>query len=161
MTLYIVRHGSAEESNPKGDKFRRLLPRGVETVENMAEFLKEIPRPSLLLSSPFERARETAELFKKVLNFPEDIVLADFLFPESEPEEAIEELQKLGNQDIMLFGHNPMLSDLVACLVGDGKLNISLKKSAVACIQFKGSVRKGQGSLVWIVTPALLNSGSE
>ncbi len=159
--LYIVRHGAAEESNPKGDKFRRLLPDGVETVKRMAEFLKGTLRPTLLLSSPFERAKETAEIFRKLLSFPANVILSDFLSPESEPDEAIEELQKVGNQDIMLFGHNPMLSDLVACLVGDGKLNISLKKSAAACIQFKGSVRKSQGSLVWIVTPALLNSDLE
>lgn len=60
VLVFLVRHAHAESGEP--DKLRRLSARGRAEAHALAEQLATHPTPpSLVLSSPLLRARETAE----------------------------------------------------------------------------------------------------
>ena len=63
MILHIVRHAKAEDESPTGqDADRPLRKRGHRQAEALGRFFAaEQPRPQLVLASPYQRARETAE----------------------------------------------------------------------------------------------------
>lgn len=113
--LYLVRHAKSSWSNPELRDFDRPLnKRGNRDAPFMGSLLKEKGiRPDLLITSPAKRTLVTAEYFADELNYPkEDIVKEDDLYEAgarnilkivSEQEEKI--------SSIMLFGHNPGLTD--------------------------------------------------
>jgi phosphohistidine phosphatase len=68
MLLYVMRHGPAEDHAPSGRDFdRALTPDGREVVARAARAFHDerhalAARPWRILSSPFRRARQTAEI---------------------------------------------------------------------------------------------------
>ena len=60
MRVYLCRHAKAAPGEP--DELRPLTPEGVEQAERLGEQLagERVP-PTIVLSSPFLRARQTAE----------------------------------------------------------------------------------------------------
>lgn len=70
--IYLVRHG--EVHNPDNIWYGRLpkfglSKRGEEEIKQTAKFLKSRP-VNKLYASPLQRAKETAEIIKKELDFP-------------------------------------------------------------------------------------------
>ena len=63
-TLYLLRHGIAEEQRPgKSDADRALTPEGIQKTKQAARGMRALGiRPDQVLSSPLTRARETAEI---------------------------------------------------------------------------------------------------
>ena len=89
MQLYIVRHGIAvDREDPKcpPDPERFLTEEGIEKTKDVARGIAEVAAvPDLMISSPYVRAFQTAELFAKVLEYPKDkIRKSDFLLPGAE-----------------------------------------------------------------------------
>jgi len=73
MQLYIVRHGIAiDREDPKcpPDPERFLTPEGVDKAKQVAKGIAEIGAvPDLMLSSPYFRAFQTAEIFANTLEY--------------------------------------------------------------------------------------------
>ena len=73
MQLYIVRHGIAiDREDPKcpPDPERFLTPEGVDKAKQVAKGVAEIGAvPDLMLSSPYVRAFQTAEIFATALEY--------------------------------------------------------------------------------------------
>jgi len=109
-----------------------------------------------IFSSPLIRARQTAEIFSAQLGLALKVGISGELSPGSAVSDTIRELCSLGNENIMIVGHNPHLSDLTAALVSNGSLRFDMKKAAVLCIGFSGSVSPGSGDLRWVAVPKLL-----
>ena len=156
MKLYIVRHGAAEPSAAGGDSNRKLTGEGKDICRKMAAALKGKIKVDSVFSSPLIRARQTTEIFTAMLDLSLKIGISEELTPGSSVSDTIQELTSLGNENIMIVGHNPHLSDLTAALVSDGSLRVDMKKAAVLCIGFSGSVRAGSGDLRWLAVPRLL-----
>ena len=156
MKHYILRHGAAEPSSPGGDSSRRLTQEGKDVCTRMAAALRGRIAVDSLLSSPLIRARQTAELFSAGLGVHLEVEISGALSPGSGVDETIRELSIRGSENIMIVGHNPHLSDLTAALVSNGSLRFDMKKTAVLCIDFSGSVREGSGDLLWITVPKLM-----
>jgi len=161
MQLYIVRHGIAvdrEDPNCPPDPDRFLTQEGIEKARQVAKGVSEIgAAPDLLLSSPYLRAHQTAEIFAAELGYSKNkIRKTDQLLPGAEPLQLFRELSKDKELSaVFLFGHAPHLDDLIATSLGSNHHLTSLKKSGVALVELKRLVPPS-GELIWLATPKLL-----
>ena len=161
MELYIVRHGIAiDREDPKcpADPERFLTDEGLEKSRQVAKGVAEVASvPDLILTSPYLRALQTAELFAERLEYPKQkIQKSDLLLPGAEPLQLFRELSK--NKDlscVFVFGHAPHLDDLIATAIGTKHHISSLKKAGVAFVELKRLVPPA-GELIWLATPKLL-----
>ena len=161
MQLYIVRHGIAiDREDPKcpSDPERYLTDGGVEKTEQVAKSVVALGASAdLLLSSPYVRAMQTAEIFASELDYAKQkIHRTDLLLPGAEPSLLFRELAcDKQASSIFLFGHAPQLDDIIATALGSKRHVTSLKKAGVALIELK-RVSPPIGLLVWLATPKLL-----
>ena len=163
MELIILRHGIAFPRDAKrwpDDTQRPLTLEGVKRARRAATGLKRIAkRPSLVLTSPLVRARDTAAIFTQAARWPEAVECAA-LSPGGSPEGVLEALKRQGTriECAAVVGHQPHLGRLLAsCLHGDARADaFDLKKSAVVCVHFEGPVRASLGVLEWSLPPRVL-----
>ena len=158
MRVIILRHGISEETHPQGDNYRRLTPEGRVKLERVAEFLSKRIRPDMVLTSPFVRAVQTAEVFCKALEYRNSIAESHSLEPACSPDSIIEEISVLDEGEVLLVGHDPHLSSLIERMVCSGNLNFNMKKAAVVRIDFDHAVRAGEGELKWAVAPGIIGA---
>ena len=167
MNLYFLRHGLAVERADSGggdDSERPLSPEGEEKTRKIAQGLQRMGLSiDALVSSPFARARRTAEIVaeefgaKKLLEFSDDLASG------GDSESLIAHLnQECRNaEDIMLVGHEPDLSELVSILVtGQPGLLLTLKKGGLCKVAVQ-SLRYGRcGTIECLLTPKqIINAG--
>ena len=161
MQIYVVRHGIAiDREDPKcpPDPERYLTEEGVEKTKQVAAGVAALSAsPDLLLSSPYVRAMQTAEIFAAALEYPKQkIRQTDFLLPGAEPTLFFRELVKDKQAStLFVFGHAPQLDDLIATALGAKHHITSLKKAGVALLELK-RVSPPSGQLVWLAPPKLL-----
>jgi phosphohistidine phosphatase len=156
--IFILRHGDAEPrsaSVPEAD--RKLTPKGKSDVERVVRlaFGKKLS-PTLILTSPYRRAVETAEIARGLLPGKPRLLETPALLPQAQPEETWKELRSFAKRkQILLAGHEPHLSHSVAYLLGAPSLTLDLKKGALVRISLRSMTPEPHGELKWIVTPAL------
>jgi phosphohistidine phosphatase len=166
MQLYIVRHGIAvDREDPKcpADPERFLTDEGIEKTRQVAKGVAEVAAvPDLILSSPYLRAVQTAELFAVALEYPKQkIRKSDLLLPGAEPLQLFRELAKDKDlSTVFVCGHAPHLDDLLATALGTKHHISSLKKAAVALVELKRLVPPS-GELLWLATPKLLRKAGK
>jgi phosphohistidine phosphatase len=122
-TLLLVRHAKSSKGDPAlRDIERPLNDRGRRTASKMGKRLaKRGVKPDLILSSPATRALTTAEIIGKKLGYNrKDIVLDDQLYA-VEANNLLRVIRKLDEKlnSVILFGHNPELTDLAHRLSSD------------------------------------------
>jgi phosphohistidine phosphatase len=115
-TLFLVRHAkSSWDDTALSDKDRPLNDRGRRDAPKMGKRLaKRDVRPDLILSSPAMRALTTAQIIATALDYRlEDIVVNHRLYA-GEVDDLLNVIAKLGDKPerVMVFGHNPELTDL-------------------------------------------------
>jgi len=129
--LLLLRHAKAERSDDLADFDRPLKSRGKKDALRMGEWLLEQQLcPDWILSSPAQRAQETAKKLCQGLGLDEnDIHLDDQIYAA-----GLESLKHAladcpaSTRRVLLVGHNPGLEDLLLDLVEgvaadeDGKL---------------------------------------
>ena len=162
MRLILIRHGIAidrEDPACPPDPERFLTRKGVERTRKAMLGLKVLGlAPQAVLSSPFLRARQTAEIAAKVLGFPlEKIQNTRALEPERDPAELFRELAGLKAQEILCFGHAPNLDEVLASAVGARTPITALKKAGAACVEID-ALQPATGVLEWILPAAVLRS---
>lgn len=163
MELLILRHAIAFPRDAKrwpDDSERPLTAEGVKRARRAAAGLKRITgRPSLVLTSPLVRARDTATIFQQAARWPQALE-CKALSPGGSSEGVLEALRRHRGETgcVAVVGHQPHLGELLAlCLRGEAKPEaFELRKSAVACLTFDGRPRAGQGVLEWLATPRML-----
>ncbi len=161
MDIYIVRHGIAiDREDPKcpPDPERYLTEEGIEKTKRVAAAVAALgASPDLLLSSPYVRAMQTAEIFASALDYSKQkIRQTDLLLPGTEPSLLFRELAKdKHTSTLFVFGHAPQLDDIIAAALGSKHHITSLKKAGVALIELK-RVSPPNGQLVWLAPPKVL-----
>jgi len=114
-TLILGRHAKSSWKKPLPDRLRPLNKRGQRDAPMMGERLarREI-EPDLVVSSPATRALVTAEAIAREIGYPEEDVRADERLYNASAFELLEIIQELDDalEHVMLFGHNPGLTDL-------------------------------------------------
>jgi len=166
MRLWIVRHGIAiDREDPKcpSDPERYLTPEGIKKTREAAQgFATLEDKPELFLSSPYVRAKQTADLFAEAFKIPKSkIETTEHLLPGAEPAAFFRELARhRGADSAICFGHAPNLDELIAHALGSKKDLTELKKAGAACVDLARIV-PAAGTLVWLMTPRLLRNLAE
>jgi phosphohistidine phosphatase len=160
MDLLLVRHGLAGKADASvwpDDDSRPLTSKGGKTFKAAAKGLKQHgPRPSLILTSPAKRTRETAVILAKVLGLGgRGLKDWEALHHGRDPEKALSMLtrQKLP-KTAALVGHEPWLGDFLSLLVcGRTGAGLGLDKGGAAYVEIAdGGKAKGRGRLHWLLT---------
>ncbi|MCS6830913.1 MAG: phosphohistidine phosphatase SixA [Armatimonadota bacterium] len=158
MNLYLVRHAIAVPHDAPGyeeDSQRPLTDRGRAKMRDIARGLKVLGVcPNLILTSPYVRARQTAEILKDVLNITQPLVFTENLLPLAHPDHLWEELQAYAEVDsVALVGHEPNISALANLLLGVTGLQIVFKKGGVCYLTVDTFDREPHATLHWLLTP--------
>jgi phosphohistidine phosphatase len=158
MELYLLRHGMAEDRAPSGrDSDRRLTEDGKKRVRSVLKRAhKAGVSPTLILSSPFTRAIETAEIAADELAYNSEIVRTAALTPDSSPSDVWGEIRAHRDEpSILLAGHEPLFSSTVASLLGSTRAMVEFKKGALVRIDFSTIGAEPRGVLQWMLTAKL------
>jgi phosphohistidine phosphatase len=157
MDLYILRHGIAEERGGGPDSGRALTEEGRTKLRRVLQrAAKAGVAPSLILSSPYKRALQTAEIAAEALAYKQKIGQTQALLPEADVEDLWREIRAHGDETaILLAGHEPMLSGAVAWLLGVPGLQVDMKKGALVCVGVDHPGARPRGALKWMLTPRL------
>jgi phosphohistidine phosphatase len=158
VRLLIVRHAIAVPHGTKGipDNDRPLTPRGIERFESAAKGLaRAFARPDALLTSPWKRARQTADILSAAFGGPtpkETKALTNAHF-----DVLLREIRAQGaSATVAVVGHEPWLSALLARLLGSSAdESFEFKKGGVAIVDFDGPPT-GRGHLAAYLPPKLM-----
>jgi len=162
MQVYLVRHAIAYPRNPESarmDSARELTPTGI------AKFQKTLPAYVRLgidldevWSSPYTRARQTAEFLCAGMN----LARAPRLMPELEPDGHMDRLLPAlelvaDRRAIALVGHEPALGELAGLLLtGRRSPILEFGKGGACCIDVQRFGPKPEATLQWLLTPKQL-----
>jgi phosphohistidine phosphatase len=163
MNLYIIRHAIAVDeatSDYASDSERPLTDKGRKKMRQIAKALRSLGVEfDLILSSPYIRACETAEVLADVFKMKSKIVFSDHLIPEGNPELLIGEInEKYTVDSLAIVGHEPYLSALIGWLIADtSKIEINLKKRGVCHLSADDLHHNDhRASLEWLLPPGIL-----
>ena len=152
-----MRHGIAEDAAPGGtDADRALTQEGKKKLRGVLESARRAAvHPDVILTSPLKRAVETAEIAAAVLGAKYDLVRTNTLVPPSSPERVWKEIRSRKAEAILLAGHEPLLSMVVAFLLGCPALGVRMKKGALVAIEVETGETQPHGVLLWMLTAKL------
>ncbi len=160
MNIYILRHGIAIERGASGyktDADRPLTAEGERKLRLVARAIKAMELDfDVLLSSPYLRARQTAEVVAAALALRKELDFTDSLAPNGSTRRLVALLGGLVPPpgDILLVGHEPYLSGLISLLVsGRESFAVVLRKGGLGKLSVE-SLRHGRcAALEWLLTP--------
>jgi phosphohistidine phosphatase len=157
MEIYLLRHGIAEDSAPGGDAERALTGEGREKLRRVLKRARGAGvAPTLILSSPFRRAVETAEIAAEILDYKGKAPRTAALLPSASPYDAWEEIRARKDEEaILLASHEPLMSSLAAFLLRSPALQVDMKKAALVRVDCAIAASEPRGVLKWMLTPAL------
>lgn len=140
MLLHLLRHAEAEPYQVD-DFSRSLTEKGSKQARRIGCFMKEqCLRPDVILTSPVLRARQTAEVVSKLLG-KVDLTEVPWAACGMNPDAALTELSGFAKLDsVLLVGHEPDFSLLIASLIGLGRSE---------------SIQVGKASLIGVNLPRL------
>jgi len=157
MQVHLLRHGTAEDIQAGSSDFaRKLTPAGREEVRHAIERARPAIAPTLILSSPFTRALETAGIAAEVVDYKGNIVRTEALEPTAPPHQVWQEIRSRPDESqILLAGHEPLLSQLTAYLLNCPTLHLDMRKAMLVRIDIDGFAGKPCGLLKWVLPPDL------
>ena len=157
MEIYLLRHAIAENARPGlKDSDRALTDEGRKKLKRVLERARGAGvKPDLILSSPYRRALETAEIAAQVLKYDGKVVLSATLVPDGNPRQVWEEVRSHKSEPaILLASHEPLMSSLLAHLLASPALMVDIKKAGLARVDFDRFGSEPRGVLKWLLTPA-------
>lgn len=139
-TLILVRHGKSSWKHDLEDSQRPLKKRAYKDASKIVDAFKaQHSGPVVLWSSPAVRALESAKIFKKELDIPDkDFIIKNELYTFDD--------RKLSNiiascddsvEHLMIFGHNPAITEVVNTL-GNQVFN-NIPTTGLSLIEFDTS----------------------
>lgn len=131
-TLYLIRHAKSSWDEPDlGDFERPLNKRGKKDAPNMAKRLKEKRiTPDFMISSPATRAFDTCKEFARILDYDKDKIKTDKRLYHADEDQILTVIRELKDRErdeeevILLFGHNPGLTEFANSLLNESIDNI-------------------------------------
>ena len=120
-TLFILRHAKSSWDDATLSDFERPLnERGEKAAPLMGEVMaKNNFTPEIIISSPAERAKQTAALAKKAAGFEAEISFDERIY-EASVSQLIEIISEIADETdaAMIVGHNMGFENLVRALTG-------------------------------------------
>jgi phosphohistidine phosphatase len=158
--LYLVRHGVAKERGNSwpDDAKRPLTEDGIDRMRKAARGLAKLGvRFDIILTSPFVRARQTADILAEVYDEKPPVVVVESLAPGGTLQAIIADVERHGRASrLALVGHEPDVGELAARLAG-ARYPLEFKKGSVCRIDHK-TFPAGPGRLRWFVTAKVLRA---
>jgi phosphohistidine phosphatase len=162
MNLFLLRHGLAVEQTIPGfklDSDRPLTPEGRKKISRLAAVLGRLEISfDLILTSPYLRAAQTAEIVAETLGVSQKLEMSKHLVPGSTAKPLFEELNRRRRHlnEVLLVGHEPDLSRLISILV-TGKLGLplELKKGGLCKLEAAALGYRRCATLQWLLAPKL------
>ena len=148
FVLDLVRHGEALPAGPEGDAARELSTAGALAIERLAARLANDGwRPTIVLSSPLLRARQTTAILLGAMNAAPEPRFIEELFPDVEPEDAATAIAEAcaGHGHVVVIAHQPLLGRLAGLLMDDVERGFST--GMLVRLEINGSMVRGAGAL--------------
>lgn len=161
--IFLLRHGEAEDvkdTSEKDDFYRKLTKEGKLKTKRLSLFFNDLNEEiNLALTSPYLRAKETAEIFTENLSQDIEFKTVDFLSCGTSSKEILKGLLPYTSyKNVLLVGHAPDLELFLGRLVGAER--VKLKKGALAKVLMENSVEL-TGELEWLITPKIASKLSK
>lgn len=159
MRLILIRHAKAEvrdSTRYPDDAQRPLTTKGREEQAAMARAMKRMGITlDHLVTSPFLRAYETADIIARSMKWTQPLDVAPVLGPEFTVDGVLAYLQQYPvTASVACVGHEPYLSMLAASLLHPTEhLSIDFKKSGAMGFDFQGRAARGAGTLLYFLRP--------
>ena len=160
MNIFLLRHGIAAEPGAPGiksDAERPLIPKGEQRLREAAAAMEKMALFfDAIISSPYLRAKQTAEIVAKHFNLQKQLAFSDNLIPGGNPQALIRQLNGLKSApgNFLLVGHEPHLSRLIALLTtGDTRAAIDMKKGGLCKLETEDLEYGHCATLKWLLTP--------
>ncbi|WP_295856352.1 histidine phosphatase family protein [uncultured Xylophilus sp.] len=158
MDLILWRHAEAEdERDGLSDLERKLTHRGEKQAARMAAWLdRQLPEGLRVMSSPAVRTEQTA------LALGRKYKLRDELSPDGSCEDLLSVVQwPHARGAVLVVGHQPVLGQTIAQLVGLQQSDCSVRKGAIWWLRRRQRQRDGtepteQTVIVTVQTPEFL-----
>jgi phosphohistidine phosphatase len=165
MELYLLRHAQAVEPAGKGfeiDSDRVLTPEGKTRAREVGRALNQLRLSfNVIVTSPYVRARQTAEIVAGVMDVDDLLIVSNHLAPTGQAAALIGELNRRYShlERVLVVGHEPSLSELASKLVtGNFRLPLNLKKAGLIKLEVD-VLRYGRcATLEWVIPPRLLSA---
>jgi phosphohistidine phosphatase len=164
-SVMVLRHGKSDRATGgRPDIVRPLTERGSRSAAAVGRWLTLVDEaPDLVLCSPATRARETADRAAEAGSWSCPLEVCDDLYL-SGVGRVIELLRRQPDpaQSVMLVGHEPTSSDLIAELVGGGRHHMATAGLARVELDLAHwhEVGAGRGRLEWLLPSRLLLAAS-
>jgi len=152
MAVYLVQHG---KNVPKDqDPEQPLSEEGMADVERVADLARKVNVPVTHIEhSPKLRAKQTAEIFERVLEVPGGCREREGIKALDDPRPVAEALSSRDN--LMLVGHLPFMSKLASCLVA-GNPDLSVVRFQNGGIVALDEGKEDEGwVLAWTLFPGM------
>ncbi len=157
MDIYLMRHGEAEKQLKTGDDSKRpLTAEGVARMQRQAATLARWKLPiDLIISSPFTRARQTADAVAEALHLAvvEDDLVAGLRFNIQALGQLIQKHRSA--EHLLLTGHEPDFSSMLAELIGGG--HFRFEKGGLARVHLE-TTDPPNGTLIWFLAPETMGA---
>lgn len=144
MKIFILRHGKAEPMMVgHTDKHRCLSDKGYKQVAQISEWmLQHQYQPQLIISSPYKRCRQTAEIVQQQLQIENPIQFEDCLIYGSDPMLTFSLISSLDVDSVLLSSHMPLVGEL-AHLLAPGAMTSGFKTAEIVKIRFDETSQHG------------------
>jgi phosphohistidine phosphatase len=162
MLLLLVRHANAGDRDPAqwpDDRDRPLTEKGRKVQGEVSRWLrKRDVAPTMVLTSPWARAAQTAAILVEVARVAQPPVPCD---PLADDPDLVRLQEHLGEQPdnavVAMVGHSPWMEELAATLLGGSAtgLRIDFPKSGVMGIELE-RLEPGAGELRFFVRPKMV-----
>lgn len=165
MKIYLLRHAKAEpvvseNFDAEADAARVLTPEGIRKMRQIAAGMKAMDLTfDLILSSPYARARQTAEIAAQVLQLTNRLKFTPNLAAVATPADLVAELcdRHQAASSLLLVGHEPFLGQLASLLLtGHDVLTVDFKKAGLLALSVEQLKRGKCAVLDWLLTPKQL-----
>jgi len=141
--ILIMRHGEAE-TNADSDEARHLTETGSRVVISQCRHLSGF-EPDKIISSPFVRARETADIVAGDIRHRGEMIIDDAYVPGADVAQAGSLLMADDSDTVLLVSHMPLVSRLVQYLAHQA---FGFDPAQICCLS--KSSDQGEFSLEWV-----------
>lgn len=154
--LYLLRHGEADHPPTvvfRHDAERTLNAEGRRKMERQARGLKALGLViDAVVTSPYVRTRQTAEIVAAVYGLQEALLEAEELAPGATLKEIRRALKGVEGESVLVVGHAPDLGEAVGELTGGAA--VALGKGWLAWIELEDETPRAGGGRLKALLPA-------